>query len=152
MEGVVFLIRKTYVAFLIFAILILANMFIITSCSNNKVDSNMGDENELAKLPEEYPLSSAPLFKIAELISISDKNSENYISYDITFNSDAGYDEVVEYYSNFFKDPITKDFGIALNLVYVPEDTGYMCNFSIFSNKTKGTKGNCTITMSVSTY
>ncbi|MDF2685123.1 MAG: hypothetical protein K0S55_304 [Clostridia bacterium] len=133
---------------------LIASMFILTSCggNGNEADTSTGDSAELAKLPEDFPISSAPLYKMVELVSISNNNSENYISYDITFNSDANYDELVEYYSGFFEKPIIKDFGIALNVVYVPENTGYMCNYNIFSDKSKGEKGTCTVTMTVSTY
>jgi hypothetical protein len=127
-------------------------MFIITACGGNKANTDTGNSAELEKLPEDFPLNDAPLYKIAELVSITNSNSENYISYEVTFNSDAEYNDLVDYYSNFYKEPIVKDFGIATSVVFVPESTGYMCSYNILSNKSQGTKGTCTVTMTVSTY
>jgi len=109
--------------------------------------------SELSKLPEGFPLESCPLYFTEEIVSVTNKGSESYFSYEIVFNSSAEYQTLVDLYSERFPSAIEKDFGIAYNLLSVPASgSGYMCNFNIYSDLTKGEKGICTVVVTVSEY
>ena len=129
---------------------VILSIFVLASCGGgNNASVN---EAELSKLPENYPLESAPLYGMCEIVSVTNKGSDSYFSYEIVFNSTQQYEDIIEYYSEFFSDAITNDFGIAYSILHVPDSTGYMCNMSIYSSVTKGEKGECTVMITVSDY
>ena len=127
----------------------LLSFMLLSSCGSNPAKMN---EAELKKLPEGYPLEIAPLYGMVEIVSVTDKGSVGYFSYEIVFNSSQNYEDIVAYYTKFFSNAITNDFGIAYSILHIPESTGYMCNMSIYSSVTKGENGVCTVQITVSDY
>ena len=123
---------------------------LLASCGGS--NPSKVNEAELKKLPENYPLEAAPLYGMTEIVSVTNKGSDSYFSYEIIFNSTQKYENVVDYYSKFFSNVITNDFGIAYSILYIPQSGGYMCNLSIYSSVTKGTNGESTVQITVSEY
>lgn len=135
-----------------FIFLILTGILHLSGCSS-ETDAFSVPEAELSKLPEGFPLESCPLLFTEEIVSVTNKGSDSYFSYEIVFNSGAEYQTLVDLYSETFPSAIEKDFGIAYNLLSVPASgSGYMCNFNIYSDLTKGEKGICTVVVTVSEY
>ena len=135
-----------------FFILLLTFGLSLSGCSSEN-DASVIPASELSKLPENFPLEHCPLFFTEEIVSVTNKGSDSYFSYEIVFNSGAEYQTLVDLYSERFPSAIEKDFGIAYNLLSVPASgSGYMCNFNIYSDLTKGEKGICTIGVTVSEY
>lgn len=140
------------IVLLSFFILLLTCIFSLSGCSSEN-DAMTIPSSELSKLPEGFPLESCPLYFTEEIVSVTNKGSESYFSYEIVFNSSAEYQTLVDLYSERFPSAIEKDFGIAYNLLSVPASgSGYMCNFNIYSDLTKGEKGICTVVVTVSEY
>ncbi|MBQ4628050.1 MAG: hypothetical protein IJB44_03125 [Clostridia bacterium] len=134
------------IPFLIFILI-----FSIAGCSSGDGLSLPADQLEL--LPENFPLDSCPFYCSEEIVSVISKGSDSFFSYEIIFNSGAEYQEIVDFYVQCFPSAITKDFGIAYNLLSVPASSGgYMCNFNIYSDITHGEKGKCTVIVTVSEY
>lgn len=138
-------------------ILVLSLCFVfavlLPSCSDSSADGTEISSTELAKLPEGFSTEDCPLYFVEEIVSVTDKGTSNYFSYEIVFNSKADYQSILDFYSDRFPNAITKDFGIAYNLLYVPSSSGgYMINYNIYSGLTKGTLGECTVIVTVSDY
>ena len=123
---------------------------LFASCGGS--DPSKVNEAELKKLPENYPLESAPLYGMVEIVSVTNKGSDSYFSYEIVFNSRQKYEDIIDYYTKFYSNSITNDFGIAYSILHIPVSTGYMCNMSIYSSVTKGENGECTVQITVSDY
>lgn len=133
-------------------IFIFALLFVLAGCSSNSVGTELSS-SDLEKLPENFPLDKCPLYSVEEIVSVTNKGSDSYYSYEIVFNSNAEYQAIIDFYFEFFPSAITKDFGIAYNLLSVPASgSGYMCNFNIYSSVTKGEAGECTVVVTVSEY
>jgi len=151
--------KKYRVVFLLFAVL--ASLLLV-SCSGNSANDEIpaleiADE-EFAKLPEGFPITKCPLYGVAEIVTVENTGSESYYSYDITFNSWFEYEEIIAYYGSKFPDAITKDFGIVYSYFVVPSKLStetekyYMLNYNIYSDMTLGSKGMCTVVVSISEY
>ena len=125
-----------------FFILILT---LLTSCGGQQ-----GNKAELSKIPSEFPLSEAPVLNIEEFVLYTDKTAADQYSAELIYNSNSDYKTIIDYYKNLFPDAINTDFGIAYNILNVPQKgTGYLVSIQIYSSINRGEKGVCTVTISV---
>ena len=126
---------------LIFLILILT---LLTSC-----DKQQGNKEELAKIPSEFPIAEAPVLNIEEFVLYTDKSAADQYSAELIYNSNSEFKDIIDYYKNLFPDAICTDFGIAYNILNVPQNRiGYLVSIQIYSSINRGERGVCTVTIS----
>ncbi len=119
-------------------------LLLLTSCGNSQ-----GNKTEASKIPSEFPISYAPILNIEEFVLYTDKTAADQYSAELIYNSNSDYDEIIEYYKKIFPDAICTDFGIAYNILNIPQDNGeYLVSIQIYSSINRGEKGVCTITLS----
>ncbi len=125
-------------------LIILLTLLILTSCG-----SAQGNKTEVSKIPSEFPISYAPVLNIEEFVLYTDKTVADQYSAELIYNSNSGYDAIIEYYKEVFPDAICTDFGIAYNILNVPPNNGgYLVSIQIYSSINRGEKGVCTVTLS----
>ena len=130
--------KKTY---LLTLILILALLCSCSGASTNK--------EEAANIPKEFPISEAPVLNIEEFVLYTDKSMADQYSAELIYNSNSDYDTIIEYYKKIFPDAVYTDFGIAYNILNIPQNKGeYLVSIQVYSSINRGEKGICTVTIS----
>ena len=127
-----------------YLIIIVLILLLLTSCGDSKVN-----KSEVAKIPNEFPISEAPLLNIEEFVLYTDKTVADQYSAELIYNSNSDYDVIINYYKKIFPNAICTDFGIAYNILDVPQNSGgYLVSIQVYSSINRGENGVCTVTIS----
>lgn len=119
-------------------------LIVLTSCGGQTVN-----KEELAKIPNDFPISEAPILDMEEFVLYTDKTAADQYSAELIYNSNSDYDTIINYYKKLYPGATCTDFGIAYHILKIPQNKGeYLVSVQIYSSINRGEKGVCTVTIS----